>query len=193
MRRALDAVYLTSGILAALCLFLILTVVGLQVGLNFVAAIIELATGASTGFLLPSYADFAGYLLVAATFLAMPYAIRSGAHIRVTLAIQRLSKGPRRRVELWCSGLGAVMAGYTAWFAARLVHESYVFGDVAFGLIAVPLWIPQLPIPIGMALMALAFLDDFIAILGGGTPSYERHIGILEEIDARSATSGDDR
>ena len=43
-----------------------------------------------------------------------------------------------------------------------------------------------------MALMAVAFLDDFIAILGGGTPSYERHVGILEEIDARTA-AGDDR
>lgn len=192
MRRTLDALYLTSGALAALCLFLILSVVGLQVGLNLVAAIIERITGESTGFLLPAYADFAGYLLVAATFLAMPYAIRSGAHIRVTLAIQRLAKAPRRVVELWCTGLGAVMAGYAAWFAAKLVHESYIFNDVAFGLIAVPLWIPQLPIPIGMALMALAFLDDFLVILNGGTPSYDRHVGILEEIDARSA-AGDDR
>lgn len=192
MRRTLDALYLASGALAAICLFLILTVVGLQVGLNFVAAIIERVTGESTGFLLPSYADFAGYLLVAATFLAMPYAIRQGAHIRVTLAIQNLATAPRRLVELWCSGLGAVMAGYTAWFAAKLVHESYLYNDVAFGLIAVPLWIPQLPIPIGMGLMAFAFLDDFIVILGGGTPSYERHVGILEEIDAKSA-AGDDR
>ena len=48
---------------------------------------------------IPSYADFAGFMLAAATFLAMPYTFRSAGHIRVTLITARLP------------GKGALVAG----------------------------------------------------------------------------------
>ncbi len=191
MRRFLDGLYLLSGALAALCVFLILAIVGLQVLLNLTAGAAELVTGRPTGFLLPAYADFSGYLLVAATFLALPYAMRRGAHIRVTLLIQRTAGLTRRIMEV--AGLVAAIAItlYAAWYAANLVHESWRFNDVAFGLVPVPLWIPQLPIPIGLAILAIALIDDLVAILSGKKPSFDRSEGLLTAASGNDMSSGD--
>ncbi len=179
LRKTLDALYLTSGLLAALFLLAILLVVAAQVGLNILATIVEAVTGRPTGFLLPAYSELAGYFLVGATFMAAPYALRHGAHIRVSLWIRTLRPGARRAVELWCAALGAALAGYATWFAAALVEQSLRFNDVSYGLITVPLWIPQLPIPIGLAVLTIAFLDDLAVIATGGTPAYRTDEGLL--------------
>jgi hypothetical protein len=49
---------------------------------------------------------------------------------------------------------------------------SYRIHDVSQGLVAVPLWIPQSGMALGLTIMAIALLDDLIAVLRHGTPSY---------------------
>lgn len=187
MRALLDRLYVVSGAIAAICLLLILAIVGLQVLLNLSAAATELVSGRPTGFLLPAYADFSGYLLVAASFLALPYAMRRGTHVRVTLLVARF-RGPARKImDVTSCALGAAIALYGAWYAAELVHESWRFGDVSFGLVAVPLWIPQLPIPIGLLILAIALIDDMVAILRGQAPSFDQNEGLLTERDPTEA------
>jgi TRAP-type C4-dicarboxylate transport system permease small subunit len=44
---------------------------------------------------------------------------------------------------------------------------------VSEGLLAIPRWIPQLPIVIGLALFALALVEDFLVLWRGGKASFE--------------------
>ena len=172
LRRALDALYRLSGALAALFLVAICVVVLLQVGANIVDKIAKWTTGTAIGLVVPSYAEFAGFFLAASSFLALAYTLRHGGHVRVSLFVRRFAGGPRRALELWCTGVAALLAGYFAYFAIRLVYDSWRFGDLSPGLVPVPIWIPQTSLALGLVILAIALLDEFAVVLRGHEAAY---------------------
>lgn len=158
MRRFLDSLYAAAGWLAALSILIICLVVSAQVGLNILARI----GGPGWSWTIPSYADFAGFFLAAATFLAMASTLRAGVHIRVNLLVTRLPEGPRWLFELAALALGAAMSGYATWYAGALLAESWHYGDMSPGIIPVPLWIPQIAMVAGLGLLTVALLDTLV-------------------------------
>ena len=180
MRSFLDLLYRISGALAAVFMVAIAVVVLLQVTLNLADEVVRWLTGAPIGLVIPSYAEFAGFFLAASSFMALAYALRGGAHIRVTLVIQHLRPRPRRAIELWCVFLGGCLAAYFTYYTIGLVVESAAFGDKSIGIVPVPLWIPQLPLALGLLVLTIALVDEYFAILKGADPIYDRADGILE-------------
>ena len=179
MRGALDLLYRASGILAAAFLAAIFLVVLLQVVANLIDEIAEWVVGEPIGLVVPSYAEFAGFFLAASSFLALAYTLRAGGHIRVSLIVQHLVGARRRLVELWCSGAAASLSAYFAYFTIRLVHESFEFEDMSFGMIPIPLWLPQTGMALGLVILTIALIDEFVCVLKGKEPSYERAGGPL--------------
>ncbi|HSM20463.1 MAG TPA: TRAP transporter small permease [Hyphomicrobiales bacterium] len=172
MRHALETLYALSRGLAALFLALILLTVLAQVGLNVLDAVFEFFTGDAIGLLIPSYADFAGYFLATATFFALAGSFRSGAHIRVTLFLVRLSEGPRRACEIFSAAIAFAFVSFFLVFAASLTAESWRFGDLSPGLVPIPIWIPQLAMTIGLAALGVATADSLVTFLRGGKAPY---------------------
>lgn len=172
MRRWLDNLYKTSCWLGAGCIVLISLLVVCQVVLNLLDRVSTLLTGSAIGLTIPSYADFTGFLLAAASFLSLAYSLREGAHIRVVLLVDRLPKKTHRFVELWCLGFGLVIALYFTWYTAMLTYESYSYNDLSSGMIAVPIWIPQTAMLFGLAVLSLALVDELVAVFCGKTASY---------------------
>jgi TRAP-type C4-dicarboxylate transport system permease small subunit len=172
MRKALDHLYRGSGVAAAVFLAAICVMVLLQVGANVIDLIAAWVLGHSFGLVVPSYAEFAGFFLAAASFLALAYTLRCGAHIRVSMVVQTLTTAQRRFVEVWCTGMGAVLSGYFSGYTVGLVLESLEFGDVSPGMIPVPLWIPQVPMAVGLIVLTIALVDDLVEALAGREPSY---------------------
>jgi hypothetical protein len=58
-----------------------------------------------------------------------------------------------------------------------MVWESYLFEEVSTGYIAVPIWMPQIPVALGILMLNIAILDDVISLLRRQTPSYKTHEG----------------
>jgi len=172
MRRYLDLLYRGSGALAAFFVVAIAVVTLLQVGANLANAVTGWVTGRAGDLLVPSYAEFGGFFLAAASFLALAYTLRAGGHIRVTLVIQHVAGSGRRGMELWCVGVGAVLAAYFTYYTISLMLESLEFGDVSFGMVPVPLWIPQAVMALGLIILTIALIDEFVAIVTGGEPVY---------------------
>lgn len=162
LRRGLEALYLAGGIAGAVALIAIGALVLAQVLLRQV------------GLIIPGGDDLTAYSVAAAAMLPLAYTFRHGAHIRVDLVIGRLDGGPRRVAEIAALGLAAAMAALFAYAAADTAWDSFVFEEVAQGMLAVPIWIPQLALVLGTALFALALIDDLVVALAGGTPSYRR-------------------
>lgn len=158
MRRFLDHIYLAAGVAAAACTALMALLILAQI------------VGRWFGLVIPSTEDFSGFLLAAASFLALAYTLRSGGHIRVTLVIGRLGPRCRRLVEGVILLLALLLVGFSAWSAGALVWESWQFGELSQGYIPVPLWLPQLPMAVGLAVLAIALLDELVTLLRGGTP-----------------------
>ncbi|WP_157966408.1 TRAP transporter small permease [Oceanibium sediminis] len=126
------------------------------------------------GMLLPGTEDIATFSMVGLAFLGIPYVYISGMHIRVETIYTRLSEPLQRRVNVFCVCIGIAVCAVLLYFTALLAYDSWRFGDTSFGLLPIPLWIPQLPIPLGITLLLLAFLDDLFALLGGGEASFQR-------------------
>ena len=110
---------------------------------------------------------YAGYCMAAAAFLSLAHTLKRGEHIRVTLILDRLPPGARRGFEIWCHGAGIVLAALLAWFAGRLVWQSFQFNDVSQGTDATPLWIPQLGMAVGSAIFAIALAEELVAVVRG--------------------------
>jgi TRAP-type C4-dicarboxylate transport system permease small subunit len=162
--RALDRVYDAAGALAAAAILCICAVASAQIGLNVLARV----GGPGWSWTIPSYADFAGFALAAASFLALAHTLRRGAHIRVTLLTGRMAPGPLRAVEAATLALAAAVAGYATWYVAALIGESWRYGDTSSGMIAVPLWLPQTPVAVGLALLTIALVHTLVEVARGG-------------------------
>jgi len=190
MRKILESLYLLSGYVAAGLIAAIALIVTIQVSLNITDQIAIRITGTAIGLTVPSYSDFTGFFLAAASFLALAYTLREGGLIRVNLFLQRLSYKSRRILEFWSIGLAMSVSIYFTIYSFRLVHESYSFEDVSPGIIAVPIWIPQLAMAIGLLILSIAFIDEFVQIIRGKPTSYEgKGENLLLEIIPIKSTS----
>ncbi|MBN2752167.1 MAG: TRAP transporter small permease [Rhodospirillaceae bacterium] len=168
MRRSLDLLYAASGISAAGFLMAIFVIVLLQVGANILDYCISLFLGNPIGLVVPSYAEIAGFFLAASSFLALPYAFRHGSHIRVTLVLMHLPRKTQVFMSVAVCLVGGVVSAFLSWYVWELIRDSYEFGDLSSGLIAVPLWIPQTPIAVGAAILAIAMVDSAVRLVLDG-------------------------
>lgn len=116
--------------------------------------------GRPTGF-----ADQLGALMMPAiTFLALARTYRDGQHVCVDLFVRQLPARAAavlaRFVELLTLGLSALLA----WYAARLAWHSLVEGEqLMVGIWSVPLALPQVALPIGLAVLTLQVLVSLVA------------------------------
>jgi TRAP-type C4-dicarboxylate transport system permease small subunit len=156
MRTHLDPLYSLLGALGALFIFLTLAVQ--------VAGI----AGRELGFSMAGLDAYAGYCLAAGSFLAMPYALRRGDHIRVGLILHRLKGRTRYKMEVLCLVIATLLSAYFAYFSAKLVWGSYAFNDISQNVDATPLWIPQLSMALGLIGLALAFAEQLFITLRTG-------------------------
>jgi TRAP-type C4-dicarboxylate transport system permease small subunit len=160
LRRFLDRLYAASGAAAAVCLAGVAAVMLAQAGLR------------ATGVLFRGADDIVSWLCAASAFLALGYTFRHGDLVRVSLLLDRLPPERRRQAELTCLGAALIVVGYGFWAAATFVYESWKFGELAQGLIQIPIWIPQMSLVLGMLVLEIALADELIVVMRGGTPSY---------------------
>ena len=113
-------------------------------------------------FHLPGTDAYAGYMMAASGFLALAHTFKRGEHIRVSALLQRMRGRTRRAFELWALAAAALLASLGAWYSVRLAWQSRVFNDVSTSSDATPLWIPQLTMAAGMAILAIAVVDELV-------------------------------
>ncbi|MDP3611421.1 MAG: TRAP transporter small permease, partial [Rubrivivax sp.] len=118
-------------------------------------------------FHVPGTDAYAGYLMAGAGFLALAHTLKKGEHIRVTLVLTYLKGGVRRGFEIWALAAASALALLSAFYSARLVWQSHAFHDISTSNDATPLWIPQLGMAIGTAILAIAFIDELVLEVRG--------------------------
>jgi TRAP-type C4-dicarboxylate transport system permease small subunit len=156
VRKALDLLYDAAGYLAAFFM------------VGVLAMVLASVVGRMAGFNLRGSDAYAGYCMAAASFLALAHTLKRGEHIRVSLLLERFHGRLRRPLELWSHAAGTFFCGALAWFSVRLVWLSYQYHDVSQGNDATPMWIPQIAMALGAAVLLVAMTDDFVRLLRGG-------------------------
>ncbi len=112
------------------------------------------------------------YALIAAGFLANPVALRTGAHFRVTI-LHKLFPRLRRALDVFALLM-------TLLFSMLLIGTGFYFVWYAWHnhilsatMLEVPLWIPQLALPIGGVGL---FLQTLALLLSGQSPGEEEDV-----------------
>jgi TRAP-type C4-dicarboxylate transport system permease small subunit len=179
MRLFLDRLYLVSGWLAGFFLIAI-----------FILMMV-LSAGRPLGLNVPAGDDIVSWCMVAMAFLGLAHTFRSGELIRVGLLIENLSARTRHPVEVAALLVGCGFVGFFAWHAVRMTYDSWRFNDMAQGVLAVPLWIPQLGYAGGLVILFVAFVDELVHVLRGNVPRYEKPPPTTaEEVVERAVQSG---
>lgn len=163
--RLLGKLYAAGAVLAAVLMVLIALLTLSQV------------VGRIFGVVVPDAGELAGYAMAGATFLALAHTFRSGGHIRVNILLSHVRPSLRRALECWCLAFLVVVGALFAAFSIQLVTDSYSFGDVSTGMITIPLWIPQVSMALGALLLEIAAIEEFVSVVRGGEPRYERTDG----------------
>jgi TRAP-type C4-dicarboxylate transport system permease small subunit len=115
--------------------------------------------------------EFVGYLLVASVMLAAADALRQGEHISVDILTERLSLSGRRITELAGFVTVALAAALLTFEGYDMVEFSHMVGLLSNGKLAVPMWIPQIVVPIGAGLLGIAAIVGFIQLARGKAPA----------------------
>lgn len=162
VRLALDWLYLAAGILAGALLVAIFAImmimsVGRQFSLN-----------------IPAGDDFASWCMAAMAFLGLAHTFRRGEMIRVGLLLEKLNGRARWIAEIVALAVATAFTLYYTRHAAQMTYDSFRFHDMAQGVVAVPLWIPQLGFAGGLVILSIALIDELVSVIRGNRPSYER-------------------
>jgi TRAP-type C4-dicarboxylate transport system permease small subunit len=164
LRKALDFLYQVSGVMAALCLIAILSLIVIQMLARW------------TGEVFPGAPEYAGFAMCAASFLAFANALNKGAHIRVSILLNALGPKAKWVMEIWCFGLGAAIAWYFVFYCQKFVYWSWKFNDISQGQDKTLLWMPQSLMLIGAVILAIALTDHLVNLIFKGNHRIEREI-----------------
>ncbi len=162
IRIVLDRLYLYAGYAAGVFLLAIFVLMML------------LSAGRPLGFNIPAGDDLVSWCMVATSFLGLAHTFRHGDMIRVGLLIDRLQGRTKFIVEVVALLIGGFFVAFFTYYATQLTIYSWRFNDMAQGVLAVPLWIPQLGFCGGLIILLIAFIDEFIHVVRGNPPRYEK-------------------
>ncbi len=180
----LDGLYLVSGVIAAVCMVLILLLIVAQMVARW------------TGTPFEGSSEFAGYAMAATSFFALAYTLNHGAHIRVSI-ILNLNNFTRKWIDAFAMLIAAITATYFARYAVKTNFMSVMLNDRTQGqdkvpewflsiftmlktspaewssiweavsnkLEYTPVWLPQLPMSVGTILLAIALWDNLSRLM----------------------------
>jgi TRAP-type C4-dicarboxylate transport system permease small subunit len=118
--------------------------------------------------------EIAVYLLLATAFLGFAPTLQAGEHIRIDMLSNRFGARVRRALGFTSHIAIAVFAGIAAWGGLEMLLQSLRFGRKSLTLLEIPVWIPQLVIPIGCTLLMLAALHGAWRVAEGADRTNSR-------------------
>ena len=162
MRSLLDRLYAAALWLSAASFALIALLVLIQV-LGRLTDRAARALGAPPpGITIPSLAEIGGFLFLGGVFLGLAGTFAAGGHVRVTLLTRSLAQGAERWLGALVAAGAAGLAAFATWSSWLQFADSLRFNSVSFGMVKVPLALPQ-----GVMTFGLLLLPSFAAHEGG--------------------------
>lgn len=128
----------------------------------------------------PWLLEVSEYVLYVGTFLAAPWVLRLGAHVRVDLLVGMLRGTAARVVEIIADVLGLLFCLVLARHGWNVTADAFSRGDMMFKELVIPEWPLLAVIPFSALLLAIEFARR---IRGAGTGEDQR-------LDAEAPSDG---
>jgi TRAP-type C4-dicarboxylate transport system permease small subunit len=102
--------------------------------------------------------ELSQYAMLAFVFLPLAWIQAQKGHIKIDLLTSRLSPRKQTILEIFASVAGLVFFALLAWQSWEIAWKSYELGLRSATTLRVPLFLPQVIVPIGSLLICLQFL-----------------------------------
>lgn len=159
MASALAAVELVLGRAAAFLLMLLLALINVEVVARYLFNKSTLIAD-----------EYGGYLMAWITMLGAVHLLRADRQLTMTLFVDRLSPTARNAAGVVAAVVGLAISAILLYATSLLVMASARFGSVSIQPSATPLMWPQLILPIGYALLCVAYVDEIVRRVLGREP-----------------------
>lgn len=111
--------------------------------------------------------EFVIYSLMASTFLGSPYVLLERGHVGVDILPTMLGGTGRFVLELIGGVISLAFCAILAYSGWTYFHEAWAQGWRTDTVWALPLWIPLLPLPVGIGLLCLQYIAELIKLFHG--------------------------
>lgn len=116
--------------------------------------------------ILAAYELTTNYLMVAVVFLAMPYAYRQGANIRVTFLVEHLGRSVRLVIDHLVQLVSLVYCAVLVYAAFQQMRHVRRTGTT-FATLDLPMWPAHLVVSLGLFVTTLLMLIDLPRVRRG--------------------------
>ncbi len=137
-----------GGVFSAICMGIISIIVAYEVFMRYVLR-------APTTWV----QEVSIYLCMAVGLLGAAFALKNNHHFSITILVDRLSVQNAWRIKLLTNLMGIIYSSIFVFKGSQMAQFSYVMKDVSNGVMAIPLWIPWLLVPLGGILLTLQFIN----------------------------------
>ena len=104
--------------------------------------------------------EFVVYAMIASTFIGAPYVLMLKGHVSVDLLPNLLGGTAKRLLDVLAALLSLAFCGLLAWSGWHYFHEALSKGWTTDTVWALPLWIPLLPLPLGIVILCLQYIAE---------------------------------
>lgn len=122
---------------------------------------------------LPWLIELTEYAMYAGTYLAAPWVLRLGSHVRVDAVLTALPKRHAVRLEQLVDLVGLGVALVLVWFGAAAVADAWASDLVARKTWNFDEWLLLLPIPVSGTLLAIEFALRIARVRGVVSDEYD--------------------
>lgn len=116
--------------------------------------------------------EFVIYSLIATTLIGSPYVMLRRGHVNMDIIVLSVGAKMRFRLAVVADLIGIAFCGLIFVLAIEFWHEAWAKDWHSDTLWRIPLWIPYAALPLGMGILTLQVIANFISVLRGWTPPF---------------------
>lgn len=106
--------------------------------------------------------EFVIYAILASTFIGAPYVLMQKGHVNVDLLPGALPRNGRLTLKYVAAIFSFAFCALIAWSSWHFFIEAFTKGWRTETVWAIPLWIPVLPLPLGMSMVCIQLLAELL-------------------------------
>lgn len=133
-------------------------VVGLMFGVGTALIALDVALRNLAGIGFPWLIDAIEYGLFAGTFLAAPWVLREGAHVRVDIVVSALPPRGAALIETIADLIGLAVCLILLWYGVKVTLTAQALGSMVLKSIIFPEWRALAVVPLSSLLLAVEFI-----------------------------------
>lgn len=104
--------------------------------------------------------EFVVYAMIASTFIGAPYVLLLKGHVSVDLLPNMLGGTAKRLLDVLAASLSLMFCALLAWSGWHYFYEALSKGWTTDTVWALPLWIPLMPLPLGVGILCLQYVAE---------------------------------